>query len=60
VSAAFLGALERAISDLLSDEARRKHMGETGKKMCLSYSVEAMVEKIDNLYLRLLGEHYHA
>jgi glycosyltransferase involved in cell wall biosynthesis len=47
-------------ADLLSDEARRKHMGETGKKMCLPYSVEAMVEKIDNLYLRLLGEHYHA
>jgi glycosyltransferase involved in cell wall biosynthesis len=54
------GALERAISDLLGDKSRRKHMGETGKKMCRPYSVEAMVEKIDNLYSRLLGEHSHA
>jgi glycosyltransferase involved in cell wall biosynthesis len=54
------GALEQAISDLLSDKSRRKHMGETGKKMCRPYSVEAMVEKIDNLYSRLLGEHSHA
>ena len=54
------GALERAISDLLSDKSRRKHMGETGKKMCRPYSVEVMVEKIDKLYSRLLGEHSHA
>jgi glycosyltransferase involved in cell wall biosynthesis len=54
------GALERAISDLLSDKAKRKRMGETGKRMCRPYSVEAMVEKIDNLYSRLLGEHSHA
>jgi glycosyltransferase involved in cell wall biosynthesis len=54
------GALEQAISDLLSNKSRRKHMGETGKKMCHLYSVEAMVEKIDNLYSRLLGEHSHA
>ena len=49
------GALEQAISDLLSDKARRKRMGEAGKKMCRPYSVEAMVEKIDNLYARLLA-----
>jgi len=54
------GALEQAISDLLSDKSRRKHMGETGKKMCRPYSVEAMVDKIDILYSRLLGEHSHA
>ena len=54
------GALEQAISDLLSDKSRRKHLGETGKKMCRPYSVEAMVDKIDNLYSRLLGEHSHA
>jgi glycosyltransferase involved in cell wall biosynthesis len=54
------GALEQAISDLLSDKSRRKHMGETGKKMCRPYSVEAMVDKIDNLYSKLLGEHSHA
>jgi len=50
------GALEQAISDLLSDKARRKHMGEIGKKMCRPYSVEAMVEKIDDLYSRLVEE----
>ena len=54
------GALEQAISDLLSDKPRRKRMGETGKRMCGLYSIEAMVEKIDNLYSRLLGEHSHA
>ena len=53
-------ALEQTISDLLSDKARRKRMGETGKRMCRPYSVEAMVNKIDNLYSRLLGEHSHA
>jgi glycosyltransferase involved in cell wall biosynthesis len=50
------GALERAISDLLSDEARRKRMGETGKRICRPYSIEAMVEKIDDLYSRLVEE----
>ena len=49
-------ALERAISELLSDKARRKQMGETGKRMCRPYSVEAMVEKINDLYSRLLEE----
>ncbi len=53
------GALERAISDLLSDKARRKRMGETGKSICRPYSVEAMVEKIDNLYSRLLARIFH-
>ena len=53
------GALERAISDLLSDKPRRKRMGETGKKMCRPYSVEAMVEKIDNLYSTLLARIFY-
>jgi glycosyltransferase involved in cell wall biosynthesis len=54
------GALEQAISNLLSDKERRKRMGETGKTMCRPYSVEAMVDKIHKLYSRLLGEHSHA
>ena len=53
------GALERAISDLLSDKARGKRMGETGKRMCHPYSVEAMVEKIDALYTTLLEKYPH-
>jgi glycosyltransferase involved in cell wall biosynthesis len=50
------GALERAISDLLSDKAKRKRMGETGKRICSPYSIEAMVEKIDDLYSTLVEE----
>jgi glycosyltransferase involved in cell wall biosynthesis len=50
------GALEQAISDLLSDKATRKRMGETGKRMCRPYSVEAMADKIDDLYSRLVEE----
>jgi glycosyltransferase involved in cell wall biosynthesis len=50
------GALERAISDLLSDKAKRKRMGENGKRMCRPYSIEAMVEKIDDLYSSLVEE----
>jgi glycosyltransferase involved in cell wall biosynthesis len=53
------GALEQAISDLLSDKAKRKRMGETGKRMCRPYSIEAMVDKIDNLYSRLLARIFH-
>ena len=51
------GALEQAISDLLSDKAKRKRMGEAGKKMCRPYSAEAMVEQIDDLYKNLLKKY---
>jgi glycosyltransferase involved in cell wall biosynthesis len=51
------GALERAISDLLSDKAKRKRMGGAGKKMCLPYSTEAMVKQIDDLYKDLLEKY---
>ena len=50
-------ALERAISGLLKDKARRKQLGKAGKKMCRAYSAEAMVEQINNLYARLLGQY---
>jgi glycosyltransferase involved in cell wall biosynthesis len=50
-------ALAKAISDLLSDKERRNRMGEAGKKMCLPYSAEAMVEQIDDLYKDLLAKY---
>ncbi len=53
------GALEKAISALLQDGARRKRMGKAGKKMCGPYSAEAMVEQIDVLYTELLEKYSH-
>lgn len=50
-------ALEKAISALLQDGARRKRMGKAGKKMCGPYSAEAMVEQIDVLYTELLEKY---
>jgi glycosyltransferase involved in cell wall biosynthesis len=50
-------ALAKAISDLLSDKKRRNRMGEAGKKMCLPYSAEAMVQQIDDLYTDLLEKY---
>jgi glycosyltransferase involved in cell wall biosynthesis len=50
-------ALAKAISDLLADQEERIRMGEAGKEMCHPYSVEAMVEQIDDLYKDLLANH---
>jgi glycosyltransferase involved in cell wall biosynthesis len=47
-------AFGKAISDLLSDKEKRNRMGEAGKKVCLPYSAEAMVERINTLYAKLL------
>ena len=52
-------ALEKAISDLLTDKEKRKRMGEAGKKMCRPYSAEAMVEQIHDLYKDLLEKYSH-
>jgi glycosyltransferase involved in cell wall biosynthesis len=57
VSPADASALEKAISDLLSDKEKRNRMGKAGKKMCLPYSAEAMVEQIDDLYKKLLAKY---
>jgi hypothetical protein len=32
-------------------------MGEAGKKMCLPYSAEAMVQQIDDLFKELLAKY---
>jgi glycosyltransferase involved in cell wall biosynthesis len=47
-------AFGKAISDLLSDKEKRNRMGDAGKKVCLPYSAEAMVERINTLYAKLL------
>jgi len=47
-------ALGSAISDLINDRAKRKRMGEAGKRMCRSYSAQAMMAQINDLYTRLL------
>jgi glycosyltransferase involved in cell wall biosynthesis len=54
-----VSALENAISALLEHKEKRKRMGEAGKKMCLPYSAEAMVEQIDYLYTELLEKFSH-
>ncbi|MGD9168098.1 MAG: glycosyltransferase, partial [Syntrophobacterales bacterium] len=50
-------ALEKAICHLLSDKEKRNRMGEAGKKMCLPYSAEAMVQQIDDLFKELLAKY---
>ena len=52
-------ALSKAISGLLADKKNRNRMGKAGKKMCLDYSAEAMVEQIDDLYRELLKKYTH-
>jgi glycosyltransferase involved in cell wall biosynthesis len=58
VAPADASALEKVISVLLKDETQRNRMGKTGKQMCLDYSTEAMVERIDNLYKALVEKHF--
>jgi glycosyltransferase involved in cell wall biosynthesis len=52
-------ALGKVISDILTDKEKRNRMGAAGKKMCRPYSVEAMVEQIDDLYRELLKKAQH-
>ena len=50
-------ALSKAIIDALSDAPRLKEMGQTGRSLVAPvFSAETMVDKIDALYKRLLGE----
>jgi len=49
-------ALAEGIELLLSDEAKRKRLGENGKKDVDKYGLEPMLSKIDLLYSHLLGE----
>lgn len=46
--------LAYAISRLLADKKLRTSMGKRGRNMAKDYSIEAMVQKIDRLYSRIL------
>jgi glycosyltransferase involved in cell wall biosynthesis len=48
-------ALAEGIEYLLENQRERIEMGEKGRKMATNYGVNSMVEKIDRLYLELLG-----
>jgi glycosyltransferase involved in cell wall biosynthesis len=43
-------ALADGIKMLLDDPERAKQMGQQGKEYCHQFSLEAMIEKLDNLY----------
>jgi glycosyltransferase involved in cell wall biosynthesis len=47
-------ALGDGIKKLLDDPEKAKQMGQRGKERCRQFSLEAMIEKLDNLYSDLL------
>jgi len=47
-------ALAAAITELIEDPDKAKIMGQRGRELCHKFTVEAMTEKIDRLYLELL------
>jgi glycosyltransferase involved in cell wall biosynthesis len=47
-------ALADGIKKLLDDPEKAKQMGQRGKEYCRQFSLEAMIEKLDNLYSDLL------
>jgi glycosyltransferase involved in cell wall biosynthesis len=47
-------ALADGIKKLLDNPAKAKQMGQRGKEYCLQFSLEAMIEKLDNLYSDLI------
>ncbi|KGM43136.1 hypothetical protein JY97_09335 [Alkalispirochaeta odontotermitis] len=46
--------LAASIKQLINDPKKAKIMGQRGRELCNQFSLEAMVEKIDNLYQELL------
>jgi glycosyltransferase involved in cell wall biosynthesis len=47
-------ALADGIKKLLGDPEKAKQMGQRGKEYCRQFSLEAMIEKLDDLYSELL------
>ena len=47
-------ALANGIKKLLDDPGRAKQMGQQGKEYCRQFSLEAMIEKLDDLYSDLI------
>ena len=48
-------ALADGIKKLLDDPERAKQMGKRGKEYCRQFSLESMIEKLDNLYSDLIN-----
>ena len=46
-------ALAAAIRQLINDPEKAKLMGQRGRELCHQFSIEAMIEKIDALYMEL-------
>jgi len=51
-------SLAAGIRQLLNDPEKAKMMGQRGKERCTQFSVESMVDKIDQLYTELLQASY--
>ncbi|MBT8365263.1 MAG: glycosyltransferase, partial [Deltaproteobacteria bacterium] len=51
-------ALAASIGQLIDNPEKAKLMGQRGQVLCDQFSLEAMVEKIDNLYQELLKSHH--
>jgi glycosyltransferase involved in cell wall biosynthesis len=47
-------ALANGIRKILIDPERAKQMGQQGKEFCWQFSLEAMIEKLDDLYSDLI------
>lgn len=52
-------ALAAAILQLINDPEKAKMMGQCGRELCHQFSVEAMIEKMDKLYLGLSHKIYN-
>ncbi len=48
-------ALARGIKKLLHDPERARQMGQRGKEYCKQFSLEAMIQKLDDLYSGLIS-----
>ena len=53
-------SLAARIRKLLDDPEKREEMGECGKKIAIDYSANAMVEKIDRVYRKLVVSRCHS
>jgi len=48
-------ALAEGIKKLLDDPEKARQMGQRGKEYCHQFSLEAMIERLDNLYSELIN-----
>ena len=60
VSVGDVESLAARIRKLLDDPEKREEMGECGKKIAIDYSANAMVEKIDRVYRKLVVSRCHS